>query len=149
MSLPAAFATRTVESTCLVWIGATNSKGYGMLVVDGSPVLAHRLAYEDAHGPIPDGMVIDHLCRVRNCVQANHLEAVTMGENGRRGRTAAGLQVGDLCINGHELATDSDLYRRPSGTTECRLCMRASKATGRRPTVRLNPSAVASVHRSP
>jgi hypothetical protein len=147
MSLPATFATRTVESTCTVWIGSTNNKGYGQVVVNGVQQLAHRVAYEDAYGPIPEGMTIDHRCRVRNCVRPDRLEAVTNTENGRRGRTASGLQVGDSCINGHELASQGDIYTRPSGTTECRACIRAGNHGRKRPTVRLNASAVAEVHR--
>ena len=138
MSLPAAFATKAVESTCTVWVGATNNKGYGMLQIDGRLHLAHRVAYENAHGPIPDGVVIDHL------------EAVTQSENVIRGRAAAALAVGDECINGHAVASELDLYRRSNGKTECRKCRSAeSHRTGRRrPTVRLQSDVAASVHRT-
>lgn len=136
MTLPDGFAAKVRTTDCQVWIGSTNSKGYGLVCVgDGKIELAHRIAYEHQYGPIPDGLVIDHLCRVRNCVNPLHLEAVTSGENQRRGRRAAGLQVGDTCSNGHEIR-EGDIYERPSGVTECCHCRRstAHRPGRRRPT---------------
>ncbi len=122
MTLPPNFANKVMTSTgCKVWIGAVNSLGYGIVQIDGERVLAHRLSYEAERGPIPEGMVLDHLCRVRNCVNPDHLEPVTHAENGRRGRSAASLQVGDVCQNGHTIA-EGGLYVRASGKTECRKC---------------------------
>lgn len=126
-ALPANFTTKVMESTCTVWTGSTNNKGYGIIQVDGRLELAHRVAYEAAYGPIPDGMVIDHVCRVRNCVKPEHLEPVTVAENNRRGRHAAALKVGDVCINGHVIAQDSDLYHRPTGAVECCACRASAK----------------------
>lgn len=123
MSLPPAFEAKTIQSTCTVWIGATNNRGYGVVIVDGEKQLAHRVAYEAEHGPIPEGLVLDHLCRVRNCVRVDHLEPVTTAENNRRGRSARGLAVGDVCQNDH-LITPDLLYTRPSGATECLECRR-------------------------
>lgn len=147
MSLPAAFGCKTVESTCTVWIGATNSKGYGLVWLDGDARLAHRVAYENAHGQIPAGMVVDHLCRVRNCVRVDHLELVTVGENTRRGRVAGGLSAGETCINGHEL-TDGDIYTRPNGVTECRKCRGGDSPRDgrRRPSTRKRSSEYAAAH---
>lgn len=59
--------------------------GYGRLHVEGSKVWAHRYSYEMLTGPIPDGLVIDHLCRNRACVNPAHMEPVTSRENLRRG----------------------------------------------------------------
>lgn len=129
-NLDTAFTRKVRESTCLVWVGATNSRGYGVATVSGHQELAHRVAYEAEYGPIPDGMVLDHLCRVRNCVRPEHLEPVTVAENTRRGRSANSLQVGDTCQNGH-LITDGLLYRRPSGATECMECRRVGKRANR------------------
>lgn len=145
MSLPAAFASKvTTEPTCHLWIGATNNKGYGILFIDGRHHLAHRLAYEAEYGPIPDGMVLDHVCRSRNCVNPLHLEVVTHAENARRGRRAASLQIGDTCSNGH-LIGPGDLYERKSGKTECRHCRRAvdHKGSGPRPTTQRHAAHVA------
>ncbi len=63
------------------------SNGYAMVrTVGGRFALAHRVAYEEHSGPIPDGMQIDHLCGNRACVRPDHLEAVSHAENVRRGR---------------------------------------------------------------
>lgn len=134
-ALPQGFAAKTRRTECLVWIGATNSKGYGLVTVEGTQHLAHRVAYEAEYGPIPEGHVLDHLCRVRNCVNPTHLQPVTIAENNRRGRAAASLAVGDTCTNGH-LIGEPDLYTRSSGLTECRICRRASqhRPTQGRPT---------------
>lgn len=143
MDLPATFASKTRQTNCTVWIGATNSKGYGLISLNGVAKLAHRVAYEAEYGDIPEGHVIDHLCRVRNCVNPMHLQAVTIGENNRRGRAAITLTVGDICINGHRL-NEGDVYDRPSGGTECRHCRRASKhrVDRGRPTVQRSATSV-------
>ncbi len=126
-TLPSRFAAKTMAATCTVWIGATNSKGYGLIAVNGRIELAHRVAWEAENGPIPDGMVIDHLCRVRNCVRVSHLELVTSAENTRRGRAVVALRVGEACTNGHEIQSEADLYRRATGAVECRVCRRAQR----------------------
>jgi len=73
---------------CWLWTGSTRRNGYGSThgrtAYGRSVSTAHRWAYEDQIGPIPDGHEIDHLCGVRNCVRPDHLEAVTLQENRRR-----------------------------------------------------------------
>lgn len=66
---------------CWIWQHQCCPAGYGRA---GQSLAAHRLAYEWAKGPIPDGLTVDHLCYVRNCINPDHLEAVTLGENTRR-----------------------------------------------------------------
>ena len=151
MTTPTALAHKAMESTCLVWVGATNNLGYGIVHIDGRRELAHRIAYEAAFGPIPDGLVIDHKCRVRCCIKPEHLEAVTQAENIRRGRSAAALAVGDECQNSHRITDESLLYRRTNGKTECMACRREGRRANRagqpRETRQRRASAVASTVR--
>lgn len=80
---------RMVESghptPCMIWMGAVNSKGYPTKG-DGTgcgSTLAHRSAYEDAHGPLPASFHLHHLCETPRCVQADHLIALTQGDHNR------------------------------------------------------------------
>lgn len=66
---------------CWLWTGAVTSRGYGCFVYDGRCWLTHRLIYTTLVGTIPDGYTIDHLCRVKTCVNPAHLEPVTLREN--------------------------------------------------------------------
>lgn len=78
------------DSGCWLWSGAMFPNGYPCFSINRGSVGAHRVAYELANGPIPEGLTIDHLCRVKRCVNPDHLEAVAQGENTRRGRVALG-----------------------------------------------------------
>lgn len=87
--LPQTFWAKVEKTdTHWLWTGAHQSRGYGSFAIAGKTYQAHRLAYETAYGPIPDGLTIDHLCRVPSCVNPEHLEAVSLAENNRRGAAA-------------------------------------------------------------
>jgi hypothetical protein len=108
---------------CWVWTGPLDSRGYGNMNIKGRGPIAHRHAYEFAVGPIPEGLEIDHLCRVRACVNPAHLEPVTSAENMRRAADAKFAARGNVCINGHEYTPDNT-YVNPRGGRQCRICMR-------------------------
>ena len=120
------FWSKTAPATdCIVWRGAQNTKGYGCYAINGVSHLAHRLAWEAVHGPLPAGLTIDHLCRVRACVNVEHMELVSVAENIRR--QPRRLQVGGQCRNGHQISSDADLYVRGAGASECRACRASAK----------------------
>ena len=74
------------EGGCLIFQGRVNPQtGYGQVQGPNQTTLyAHRLAWENAHGPIPNGMTIDHLCEVKLCIEPTHLEPCSRGDNVRR-----------------------------------------------------------------
>ena len=69
------------ESGCWIWLGAKQTNGYGHMGYMGKTYLAHRVSYEQHVGSIPENLVIDHMCRVRDCVNPDHLRATTFIDN--------------------------------------------------------------------
>lgn len=107
------------HTPCIEWQGARDEDGYGRVNHTGKWRGAHRVAWEEVRGTIPDGLVIDHLCRNRVCVNLAHLELVTSAENTRRGLSATKTH----CCHGHPLSGEN-LMVRPNGTRACRECGR-------------------------
>ena len=105
--------------TCWLWQGETGD-GYGRIAENGRKRLAHHVSLALAGRTIPDGLEIDHLCRVRSCVRPDHLEAVTHRENNLRGDNRKRSQT--HCLRGHSLS-GANVYTTP-GTTKraCRAC---------------------------
>lgn len=68
-------------SACWFWTGCKSPEGYGRIRVDGVTKYAHRIAWESQYGPIPKGLMIDHQCRVRHCVNPAHLKVVSNKQN--------------------------------------------------------------------
>lgn len=93
----------TKTDSCWLW-ARPHSNGYGYITVNGKKYLAHRLSYVWANGPVPEGLELDHLCRVRSCVNPAHLEAVTSKENTLRGKVSALRPERTHCRRGHSLA---------------------------------------------
>lgn len=82
----------------------------------------HIAAWEAVNGPVPDGLVLDHLCRVRRCQAPHHLEAVTQSENELRKRWAYRARR-THCAKGHPL---THALVTPEGGRLCRTCHRAA-----------------------
>jgi len=109
----------TPEGDCRMWTGPRDHGGYGKFSAAQRTLSAHRVAFTMRFGPIPDGLVIDHLCRRRACVNADHLEAVTQRENVRRGSLATVVASG-ACSRGHLVTGEN---AKPHKTTVvCREC---------------------------
>lgn len=107
---------------CWIWRGA-KTKGYGVTSHDGnSHAYVHRVLYMEHNGPIPDGLELDHLCRVPACVNPDHLEAVTHRENILRSDAPMARQAKQThCIHGHPLF-GANLYLTPGGKRHCKTC---------------------------
>lgn len=127
---------------CWHWTGWLTGKGYGQVGWQGHRVLIHRLVYELSIGPIPDGAVIDHLCRVRHCVNPHHLEAVTNQANVWRG---IALVNNTTCRSGRHTVTSTSVKVDSEGRTRCIECRaesrrRADRGRDSRRTQALEPS---------
>jgi hypothetical protein len=130
---------------CWHWGAAIFAKrgGYGNFCIRGKSRKAHVVAYELLVGPVSDGLVLDHLCRVTCCVNPDHLEPVTPGENTRRAHSPSMLsRQSGRCVSGLHLMTPDNVYIRPdNGRRWCRACeairtsRRASSKLAHRPAV--------------
>lgn len=117
----------TSPGGCWVWtagkIGGVRG-GYGSFKLEGRSVRAHRFSYETLVGPIPDGLELDHLCRVRACVNPAHLEPVTSRENSLRGDTFQARNAAKTeCPQGHSY-DEANTYVDSKGKRHCRICNR-------------------------
>ncbi len=119
---------------CWEWTACTNDGGYG-IYTEPDPVRpgrrnvrAHRWVWEALVGPIPRGLVIDHLCRVRHCVNPDHMEIVTRGENVLRGATVSAANAAKTeCPQGHPYAGENLMIDKcPTSSNglmrRCRTC---------------------------
>jgi hypothetical protein len=114
------------SSGCWLWTGATDRGGYGQFAVfAGNASIAHRVSYRIYRGEIPEGLQLDHLCRVRHCVNPDHLEPVTHRENMRRGVHACSLKT--HCPRGHAY-DEENTYWIQGRRRQCRACGRIARA---------------------
>jgi len=113
------------QSECLHWTGSISPEGYGRI----NRLYVHRVVYEECFGPIPAGKQIDHLCRVRDCFNPAHLEAVTHRENILRGVSASARNAQKThCVHGHELSVENTYLRKDKDGRGCLRCRRRQSA---------------------
>jgi hypothetical protein len=107
-------------AACWRWKGSKCRDGYGKFHDGARHMKAQNYAYREMIGPIPEGLQLDHLCRVRDCVNPYHLEPVTILENVRRGENAERNRT--ACPSGHPY----DKIIKTNGKRRCRTCDRAA-----------------------
>lgn len=126
--LPRSFWDKCVpepNSGCWLWFGAQQTDGYGSIWINKRSYLAHRAAYVFLVGEVTHGLELDHLCRVRCCVNPAHLEPVTHRENVMRGGFVDVLlepnRAKTHCPSGHPYAGEN-LYVYSDRRRACREC---------------------------
>ena len=125
-------------SGCWLWTAAT-WRGYGAISFGGRDRRAHVVMYELLVGPVPPGLQLDHLCRVRSCVNPAHLQPVTNRENALRGISFSARNAAKkACVRGHPFdAVNTRVL--PSGWRSCKACNRKYKRVPR-PAIPPTPS---------
>lgn len=129
---------------CWLWVRQMNNRGYGVIQTGARATrkqhLVHRVSYETFVGPIPNGLVIDHLCRTPRCVRPDHLEPVTQQENTLRSpiAIAARWAARTHCDNGHEFTSENTRirYREGRPSRVCRSCAINKKRAQRKAAAR-------------
>ena len=110
---------------CWEWTASRSGNGYGIFWLGGKQKRAHRISWQLMNGAPPVGLVSDHLCRNRLCVNPSHIEFVTnrvnvlRGASGITGEPPPNKEI--ACINGH-VRNDDNTYTRKNGLRECRVC---------------------------
>lgn len=115
---------------CWIWTGRRYPNGYGVFSLEGQSTYSHRIMHMIFVGPIPKGQHTDHLCRVRECCNPQHLEVVTPRENVLRSPIAvASINASKThCLRGHELAGENLGVYAAKGHRYCRTCAKHSAA---------------------
>jgi HNH endonuclease len=114
------------DDECWLWTAnTTGASGYGLFHSGRTAIVAHRWSYQEAKGPIPDGLVIDHTCRTRLCVNPSHLEPRTNRDNVLLGVGPTAINAAKThCDRGHPLPERIDGVHR--------FCAVCAKETRRR-----------------
>lgn len=119
-------------SGCWLWMGKIDIKGYGAIKFEGKYMKAHRESYKIYKGEIPKGLDLDHLCRIRSCVNPDHLEPVTRAENTRRGFS---FRFGVQKYECNHPSSEFKIYIRKRGYRE-KICKGCNREAVRRSSMR-------------
>ena len=120
------------NSGCWIWLKPIDRYGYGVFSFGGRRMKAHQFAYEFYKGTIPSELEPDHKCRVRCCVNPEHMEPVTHRENTMRGVSSAAINGRKThCKQGHAYDNHNTRLDAKSGFRNCRACNRIAAAHSR------------------
>jgi len=116
--------TMIPESGCWVWNLALDHLGYGRVMIDKKNRSAHRVSFAAFKQEIPPKMELDHKCRVRCCVNPDHLEPVTHAENVRRGKRGVlnPQRQATHCKWGHEFTVENTYWKK-NNSSKSRMCL--------------------------
>lgn len=116
-----------ITDDCWLWEAAKQAQGYGSFTWGPKTYRAHKLSYELHKQPVSVGLVLDHLCGVRVCVNPAHLEPVSIKDNLFRSTKTLAFKnkIKTHCKSGHEF-TEKNTYRHPKRPTTrgCRICIK-------------------------
>jgi hypothetical protein len=123
------FVSPEPNSGCWIWEGCLGESGYGYFSPEkGKNTRAHRFSYEHEKGKIPDNLILDHICRMRCCVNPDHLEPVSHQENRRRGIILYGTDNPSgkktHCKQGHPFSVENTSVVHENGgfVRKCKKC---------------------------
>lgn len=114
------FAVQGNDDECWEWNGYKNPGGYALIRFSKYNIRAHRYAFETYIGPIPEGLVLDHICRNRGCVNPHHVRPMTRVENMLIGTRSNQNKGKTHCIRGHEFTPENTIVS--NGKRGCRIC---------------------------
>lgn len=119
------YVSFTFDADCWLWTGVRDRAGYGKFHVGGKRIGSHRWLYQQLRGEIGTGLECDHLCRVRHCVNPDHIQLISKGDNVRRGNGITAQNARKThCLNGHSLV-EARLSKEKGGIRRrCRICQR-------------------------
>ena len=120
------------NSGCWLWLGAMTGNRYGSIKFKQKSAPVHRVSYTVFKGEIPAGFEIDHLCRVKCCINPDHLEAVLHKVNLLRGKSPSANNARKThCSHGHAFTPENTYIQPSNGGRLCRICKRILKAQHR------------------
>jgi len=132
-----------LKGPCHVWYGSIQKGGYGSISYKGKHMLAHRYVWEQTNGPIPSGLEIDHMCRVRSCCNADHLRVVTHKVNTTENSYSVGAKNKPKthCPSGHAYDASNTRINK-AGSRVCCQCQRdhGRKSYAKRACPRIPPT---------
>lgn len=136
------FDNLKIGDGCWEWTGRHDLGGYGVVWNKGKSRKVHRVVYRLVRGKVPEGLCLDHLCRVRHCANPDHLEPVTNQENIRRGRAGVHMSERTHCKSGHEFTEENTYWHEHKNGHKHRMC----RECGRLNTLKMNEKAKSKRH---